>query len=440
MGADDIVVVFAYARAGLGHLRVTDALYSGLPPEVEPILLGSHDEAIEIIHRITSANPIIRGIYQWMQNGPLSDVFSNYYKKFLKRRTSVLYDQLSTILEQRVELPKKVLMVATHFGLAHQLVAVKERLEKEKAVKIYLVVQVTDDTFHPMWYVEGAEVIFVPSQRSKLRFMEWAKEKGLGRARIEVVPYPVSQKLSVFLTTDESKDKLDQLMGVKKIKVLLPLSGAAVLTDYYYRIIKDLVISGKFEFHIVSRASKYAGDFLGKLVKENLAKVYSHTDYREVVDLYDELLGREVLAMEITKPSEQAFKAILGAKTRGGAILLFAESFGQQEVDNLDFLARHNLLPSDDESARLIELAKTNGKMSDMEAQMGKCSAWRGIKLPKSPDLAVKLIVWCVENGILAKMFECDGRPKPSDPNPFELRSDGVKLFWAQVAKFMDGK
>lgn len=55
-----LLIIFAYAPAGLGHLRVTDALYQGLPKDINtPLILGSQDETITYLHRLMSLNPLI---------------------------------------------------------------------------------------------------------------------------------------------------------------------------------------------------------------------------------------------------------------------------------------------------------------------------------------------------------------------------------------------
>lgn len=38
-----VMIIFSYALTGLGHLRVTDALYRGLPEGVRPLTLYSQD-------------------------------------------------------------------------------------------------------------------------------------------------------------------------------------------------------------------------------------------------------------------------------------------------------------------------------------------------------------------------------------------------------------
>jgi hypothetical protein len=53
-----LLLVLAYSPAGLGHLRVTDALYHGLPETVNPVVLGSQDRSIQSMQRLTSVNPL----------------------------------------------------------------------------------------------------------------------------------------------------------------------------------------------------------------------------------------------------------------------------------------------------------------------------------------------------------------------------------------------
>lgn len=208
---DKLAIIFAYAPAGLGHLRVIEALNEGLVPEADAVLLGSHDKTIQTIHRLTSTNPLTKLLADWLQTGPLSYTFAFYYKRFLRLHTHLLYEQLTTIMEQRIKEPKKVLVVATHFGLAHQLAAIKEKIEAEKHIRIYLVVQVTDATFHPMWYVDGADLILAPSHYSKEKLSEFAKSYDLKSTRIEVLPYPVNPKYAQELLANELEDKNDQV-------------------------------------------------------------------------------------------------------------------------------------------------------------------------------------------------------------------------------------
>lgn len=196
-------LVLTYAPAGLGHLRVTDALYHGLPETVNPVVLGSHDKSIQIIHRITSIHLVVRRVFEWLQSGPLSPLSNRIYRAYLRSDTSSVYEQLVSLIDQKMEPPEEVLVVSTHFGLAHKLAAVKERLQREKHVKVFLVVVVTDDTFQHIWYVDGADLMVVPSHFVKEQYFNYGKSLGLGE-RIEVLPYPLRQDLGRLLDSKGS--------------------------------------------------------------------------------------------------------------------------------------------------------------------------------------------------------------------------------------------
>ena len=125
-------------------------------------------------------------------------------------------------------------MISTHFGLAHKLAAVKERLQKEKHVRIFLGVVVTDATFQHIWYVDGANLIVVPSHFVKEQYVAYGKS--LGKAvRIEVLPYPLRPDLGEQLNPEEFTGRISQLNPTSEepIRVSIPISGAAVGTDYF---------------------------------------------------------------------------------------------------------------------------------------------------------------------------------------------------------------
>lgn len=54
------LVILAYSPTGLGHLRVTNALYEGLPKDISPILLGAQDKTTGNLHRFVSAHPFLK--------------------------------------------------------------------------------------------------------------------------------------------------------------------------------------------------------------------------------------------------------------------------------------------------------------------------------------------------------------------------------------------
>ncbi|MBX4206164.1 hypothetical protein KW795_03120 [Candidatus Microgenomates bacterium] len=436
-----MVLIFAYAPAGLGHLRVISALHNGLSHDIETALLGSHDKNIENIHRITSVHPIAKFIYDWMQTGPLATTFAFYYKNFLRAHTKLLYEQLTTILDQRIKEPKKVVMVAAHFGLAHQLIALKERLEKERNIKIYVFVQVTDDTFHPMWYVEGAEILVVPSELAKQKFMDYAKKYSLPRLRIEVLPYPVNPHFFESLDSGQLQDKQDQLdpQKVNLINVSLPVSGAAAGTTFHEQFIKEIQkISKRYAFWVVSKNVGHTKRFLARLSTLSQVNILASVSERQVIEDYDKLFDKAVFSLEVTKPSEQAFKAFALPTQKAGLVMLFTTPVGEQEKDNLKFLERHMLIPSLETNKLLWDLAENKSKPEENLLQL--TSVLRGLRLPPNPKKAADFVCWCLENNILKSMLLANTLPKQSDPNPREITRNGVTQFWSIIAAFMKEK
>ena len=423
-------MIFTYAPAGLGHLRVTDALFDGLPKDTDSEIIGSYDKSIENIHRFTSIHPIVRKIYEWGQDGPMSFIFTRIYKRALKSNTKTLYKQIVDSINKRTVIPKKVLVVATHFAIAHQLTAIKEKIEKEKNIKIILVVQVTDDYAHPMWYVEGADLIVVPSHKTKADFAEIAKKLMLPEVNFAVAPYPLSPFLSLPLSTTELTERLDSTAANRDayINVSIPVSGAAANLVFYKELIEALGrTSSRFIFHVVSRVAPYTLMFLDSISEKGFVKVHSSGNDRELVDSYDKEFEKTVMSLEITKPSEQAFKALVGAESRGGVIMFFSEAFGPQEKDNLAFLERHFLIPN---MALNEELWNEPEITQELRSQF---CGWRGIRLPKSSQEAANFIWWLLENGIFPQMLLCKPAQGKTDPNSDELGSDGVTKFW-QIA------
>lgn len=438
-----LILVFSYAPAGLGHLRVTRALYGGLPKNVIPLLIGAQDKSISVVHRIMSVHPLARNIMEWMQDGVPEWIFSTIYRWNLRRNTKVLYSQMETVLDQRIELPQTILVVATHFGLAHQMAAVKRKLAQEKNVRIVLIVQVTDDSPQHMWYVPGADITFVPSERTKLRLEKYGKIARLPKLQFEVVAYPVSPLLNEVLSRDEIENKVSQVAPSAKstIHVAIPISGAAVGTHYFSEIIELLhQRSNRFQFEIIAKAAEYTSSFLMKMGTKQFVKLHISTHDRGTVESYERVYRHNIIALEITKPSEQAFKALINPTHQGGSLLLFSEPVGRQEYDNLDFLRRHHLMPTHYEQRILWRYSEQKRTLSNETYQHYVISAihWRGLLLPKNPTAAANFIWWCFSEGILSAMMVARVTPERSDPNTNELNPHGVTEFWKRVTNYLN--
>ena len=409
------------ARAGLGHLRVTHALYHGLPKEAEAILLGAQDEVIEGLHRLATVHPVARSITKYVQWEWPQALFAKLYRQVLRQHTQILYRQLMTILEQRVEQPKVLVVVATHFGLAHQIAAIKDKLAQEKGVRVVLVVVVTDDSPQYVWAVAGADLIFVPSSRTGRVLERYHQSQGWQGTEYVVAPYPVNLTLAEKLAEAERDSKRRQAEGQSRANLVIPISGAAVQLDYFERLAEALG-EGRFRIYVVAKEARYTRAFLARMGRKSreIALVTSAHD-REVVELYDELYRTETILVEVTKPSEQAFKALVGPGCVGGPILLFSQAVGRQERDNLAFLRRHNLIPDQD-----VQESLWRGHWP--EEARAELHGWRGLELPAGAQESARFINWCLKQGTFAEMLKFTGYQK----HP-ELGSHGVEVIWRKI-------
>lgn len=130
----------------------------------------------------------------------------------------------------------------------------------------------------------------------------------------------------------------------------------------------------------------------------NLEFVYLYigSSDRKVIENYQYVYDKNTISLEITKPSEQSFKALIEPTKENAPILLFSNPVGRQEVDNLDFLRRHQLIPSLTDEKNLY-LQKNEIEL------LKKAVKWRGIILPQHSKNAAEFIYWLLKKGFLKK-------------------------------------
>lgn len=438
-----IVVYLSYAPAGFGHLRVADALYHGLPESVTPILLGTNDTSVTFLHRLTSVHPLFRALFVWGQSGVREKFFTILYRRYLHSTARNIKQQLNETIGERIDPVATIIIVATHFGIAHQVSFIKKELEESLSVKIILVVQVTDDSPQLIWYVHHADIIFVPSIKTREVFDKYDRRKTSEKPKLVVTPYPISPYMGRVLSVADFEKRVSQLSPQKEreIQMMIPLSGAAVGTKNLETLMDNLKrLNNRFNFHLVVKDAPYTKLFIDRLYKhKNYITVYKSKNDKAVVNAYEDIYMNEVIALEITKPSEQAFKALYYPKQRGGSILLFAAPIGRQEFDNLDFLTRHRLIPTKTEHVAIWELAKQknfDSTASMYKAILGGAVHWRGLVLPDDPIEASEFINWCLEYDVFRKMSQHE-KPRQVPPHyDSEISPNGVEIFWQDVSKY----
>lgn len=431
------LVMFTYAPAGLGHLRVTDSLSAGLPKGVKTVLVGSSDKNIEAIHKFISIHVVTRRIMEWFQRGRPQKMFTVLYRRFLRSSTEEMRRKLEEIFDQQVDIPKRLVIVATHFGLAHKIAEVKKDVEKKTGAKVFLAVQVTDDTPQYIWYVPGADVIFVPSLKTKLELKEYALRSNLPNVKMEVLPYPINPILGEKLTAKNYAHRRSQLSKATRetIDFSLPVPGAAVGMDFLHHIIPRLQSRySNFRFHVICKEAPFTKDFLNNVRSFPNVVLYTSKHDREIVDMYEKVYEDNVISLEITKPSEQSFKALYDFDMKGGSLLLFSNPVGRQERDNLDFLRRHGLILNATTTSHLWSYSEKSKNLPGLHKnklfETGK--PIRCLELPFGSEKAANFIWWCLKNGIFEKMLESYSENR--DDRGLEISPKGVEFFWNKIS------
>jgi hypothetical protein len=420
------LLIFTYAQTGLGHLRVTDALADSRPKNTPFVLVGDPDTFVTWAHRFASINPIGKFIFLRSQYGLFEDIFTRIYVRFLVWNTKDLFVRMKDMISHGIDIDE-VWILTTHFGMAHQLGAIKENLMAVTGKKIRLVVQVTDDTYQRIWCVRGADLTFLPSKFIKDKFEAYAKKKKIDFEG-EVIPYPISPILTEPLPAKMGKRGDVFIKNGDVVRVAVPISGAAVGLPYLIQLILKLRdLSHRFEFWVLIKDTPYTKLYVSILSKISGVIVVTAKTDTEMVDLYELMYKQNLMHLELTKPSEQAFKAIISPRRVGGSVLLFTAPVGRQELDNLDFLARHNLVQRQKKGEETMSLDSLPDSL-------------RSIILAKDPLSAARFIFWATESGLFAKMtdekFSFSKKSLTSD----EIGPEGTKMFWEKLSEKFGGK
>lgn len=436
--AEDTLLLFGYAPTGLGHIRVTDALWRGLDLPGEPKVIGASDKSLAAAHRLLTQRKAVQAFFEWGQVGWRQQLFTPFYRRSMRGNSTVVQAEVKEAIRKQAVPPKQIVVLATHYDVAHRLAAAKEKLQQETGIPIFLVVQVTDDSPQHVWLVPGADVIFVPSFDTRDTLVAYAKQSGITPPPFVVLPYPIPSELSAPLTAAERAQRTASLApeGEAPIRVSVPISGAAAGLLFLGPLMDSLAgRSGRYQFDVICRIAPYTTNFLERRRVEGNT-LHTGTRNHEVIDAYRRLYDQQVIALELTKPSEQAFKTMVGAAARGGSIILFAPPVGRQEKDNLDFLTRHRLLPDHSQTRALHQLWVADKALTEAEESLRTAArGWRALVLPHVGQIAAGFGHWALRSGLLAAMDQCDNPlPRPTAHAAEELTPDGVSRFWAEVA------
>src|SRR5258706_15874197 len=137
----DIQIIFATAPTGLGHIRVTEALKSALGASVNTETIGIMNPTSQFLHRIMSRYLVLRYVMEIFQSSPILEFLASViYRKRLRTGNRAVRKYLVNLISMRTLKPKTVLVVATHFGLGHQIASIRKRMERETDVRLVLAI------------------------------------------------------------------------------------------------------------------------------------------------------------------------------------------------------------------------------------------------------------------------------------------------------------
>lgn len=424
-----LCIVVMYATAGLGHLRVAKALIEELPPACNPILMDDATKSVSYLHQMTSNSKTANNILEFTQQGWAEDITMRFSRFFLIQNANQLKKRLIDVLKRQSIQPTTLLVVATHFGMAHQVAHIKSSLEREMNITIRLVVQITDDSPQKIWYVPHADYLISPSMHTTKSLQSYGQTEGLGKSPGITLPYPLSPVLTAPLSQTAFENKVAQAdpSSSHHIHVCIPISGAGVGLPYFHSFMKKLHnMEPRIMFHVVARRTLYTSPHLRSWKKQSYITVADSRSDREVIDLYESVYKQFPILIELTKPSEQAFKACIPPKYRGGSILLFTQPIGRQEYDNLHFLRRHKLIPPQGEETTFIHADNAHPQHSIL------ANHWRGLCISNEPQEAAQWFANALRLGIFQRMLHWQ---QIDDSN--EVAMSGATQFWTEVSQLL---
>jgi hypothetical protein len=419
--------IFTTAPTGLGHLRVMDAIIHGIAPGSDWTELGLENFRANKIHALGSRIPTLAFLTWFIQHNPtLESIYTKIYTSYLgsrKRELLPIFDQLA----KKYPRHKEWCIICTHFALSYTAISAKKSLEKKYNKKITVNVVVTDDSPQRVWAVEGADAIFVPSEKTRQVLSTYLKDPSV----IHTIGFPVSPRFSQKLGSQEFAFIENQLnpRNNEMVHIQIPISGAAVQLPFFEALVNALRAE-RYVFTIVAQQGIYTLAFLANISKNPHVQTSIGATARQTVDYYESMFFQlNKPSIEITKPSEQIFKALIAPTCRGGVILLLTPPVGRQEEDNLDFLARHNLMPTKQDYQTLLHHLTGKGvfPIDDLASWQYKASHWRAIPLPPNPIQAALFIKNLKASGLFYAMLSYAAE------NQEELRQDGVAQFWEIV-------
>jgi hypothetical protein len=72
--------------------------------------------------------------------------------------------------------------------------------------------------------------------------------------------------------------------------------------------------NARFFFLVISKTAGFTQSFLKRMKRRDYVTVYESSHDKQVVEAYENLYKEKLISFELTKPSEQVFKALLSSE------------------------------------------------------------------------------------------------------------------------------
>lgn len=435
-------VEFVATDAGAGHLRPALALIASILEKLSCVQIPTISTRT---HRRGSREGRDKRIIDFVY---LHERFQKYIYAPISRYLLLIQDSINVIgtLETLIQKTisqglNEIVFIHTNPDPAYIAGFYKHQLEKKHNVKITNVVVITDhfiSRVQCIWPLIDADIIFAPDNQTKglieRELISWQKKMRRRRndrrehlPMVTVCAYPQDPTFGLELDRNLHDKRRNNLSpeSQQPIDVLIPLGGGSPGMPFLAKLTDNLIKMGEFNIDTLfkdANGDQETQDY-SEAMNNSGAKTHPVTNNQQLIEMYGDIFRSEsVPDIVIVKPGELSNQVMFNPSLVGGAIFLFVEPVGDQEVQNLLFFQSEEggkVIPDEKENQALIDLiielmskptdeANQDPKLKDFQE---KAKRWRGLSLPKDPQQAAIFIVGLKKFGIFASMAQYKNDP-----------------------------
>ncbi len=430
-------IQFVATDAGAGHLRPAIALITSVLKKLNCVQIPTISTRT---HRRGSVEGRDKRIIDFVY---LHERFQKYVYAPISRHLLLNQDgatvvgALETLIQKSVSQGKnEIIFIHTNPDPAYIAGFYKHQLENKHNVKITNVVLITDHFItrvQCIWPLIDADIIFAPDNQTKKlidrELSSWQKKMRRRRndrrehlPRVTVCAYPQDPTFGLELDHKLREKRENNLSAESQqpIDVLIPLGGGSPGMPFLAKLTDNLKKLGEFNIDTLfkdANGDQETKDY-AKAMNNCGAITHPVSNNQQLIEAYGNIFRSEsVPDVVIVKPGELSNQTMFDPSQVGGAIFLFTEPVGDQEVQNLLFFQSDeggNIIPDEKENQVLIDLilelvqggADIANDNPQLKSFQEKAKKWRGLSLPKDPGQAAIFIVGLKKFGIFASMAQ----------------------------------